>query len=114
MKRIAFKRAKSASNVRDSLHPEFIVEFADISLFPEGFHKPENGFEFLDESDFMIEYAKNDALQAEFEEQKRQRNALQEKEFEALSIHEQAEKRKEQREFQEFLKWKAQKAKRKQ
>lgn len=111
MKRFAFKRAKSSHMSKDSLHPEFIVEFADISLFPEGFHKAEDGYEFLDEDDFNLEYAKNQDRHDEFLAKKKEEEALKIKEKEALEIQRLAKEKQEQRELEQFRKWKLNKGK---
>ena len=106
MKLMAFKRAKHSPNTKDSLHPEFIVEYADTSLFPEGFHKPEDGFELLGEDLFQLELEKNDGYHADFLEKKRK------KEEQAINVQEQviaqqeAEDRKLKKEFEEFRRWK--------
>lgn len=70
MTKIAFKRAKSSPNLDDVMHPEFITEYADTSLFPEGFHKVEDGHEFLSKEEFDKELAKNPDLIEEFKQMK--------------------------------------------
>ncbi len=70
MVNIAFKRAKHSPMVKESLHPEFITEFADVTQFPEGFHKVEDGYEILSKDQFELEYAKNQQLMDEFKVKK--------------------------------------------
>ena len=96
MKYIAFKKAGSIG----SLHKDYIVEFADTSLFPKDFHKNLGGYEILPEEKFNellsknqdlhnqhletlrnIEISKQQAIQAE-EEVKRIENSVLEREFE--------------------------------
>ncbi len=69
MKYIAFKRAKSSLNTKGALPDEYIVEFADTSLFTEGFHSPKE-YEILDEAMFKAELAKNPIHLEEFERNK--------------------------------------------
>lgn len=70
MVNIAFKRAKQFKELDGVMHPDFITEFADTSLFPQGFHRVEDGYEILGKDLFDIEYAKNEQLRLEFEETK--------------------------------------------
>jgi hypothetical protein len=76
MKNIAFKRAKTTPNVKDSLHPEYIVEFADTTLFPPDFHKPEDGYEILPEDQFQQELAKNHEKHEQFQVDTIERNKM--------------------------------------
>ncbi len=112
MKLIAFKRAKHSPNTKDSLHPEFIVEYADTALFPKDFHKPEDGFELLGEDLFVLELEKNEAYHAEFLEKKRQLELDTIKVREQMAAQEEAEERKARKEYEEFQKWKKMKDKR--
>jgi hypothetical protein len=77
---IALKRAKSSEVVRMTLHPEFITEYADTSLFEAGFHKPEDGYEFLEDSEFQAELALNETRHEQFLQEKRQRELQQQAE----------------------------------
>jgi len=77
---IAFKRAKSSSSTVSSLHPEFITEYANINLFPENFHKPEDGYEFLEDSEFQAELTLNETRHEQFLQEKRQRELQQQAE----------------------------------
>lgn len=106
MKLIAFKRAKHVPAMKDSLHPEFIVEFADTALFPKDFHKPEDGFELLGEDLFLKEYEKNDSYHAEFLDKKRQDELLKIKIEEQMEEQRLTEDRKLKKEFEEFRRWK--------
>lgn len=106
MKNIAFKRAKSSKSVEGSLHPDFITEYADTTLFPEGFHKPEDGFEILSEDMFQIELGKNENLHKEFTEKRLRDEQARFKAQESVQKAEKAAEREEMREYQEFLKWK--------
>ena len=111
MKTYALKRAKVVLAMKDSLHPEFIVEFADTALFPPGFHKPEDGFEFMPEDLFVEELAKNESLHAEFLAHK----AKLDQELLAVQAQKAAldavRERKEKQEYEDFLKWKKMKGK---
>lgn len=111
MKNIAFKRAKHSPQTKDSLHPEFITEFADTTLFPEGFHKAEDGYEILSEDAFQKELAKNSGLHQQFLVKKRQlelsRQAALNAEAKKLAV----EDKKMDREYEEFKRWKATKNK---
>lgn len=106
MKIIAFKRAKNSPLVKNSLHPEFIIEFADTSLFEPNFHKESDGYEFLDEDKFNEEYAQNEDRHAQFLEDKKQRDLLKEKNDKQIQAIESAKKREEERLYKQFLKWK--------
>lgn len=112
MKNIAFKRAKKAPMVKDSLHPEFIVEYADTTLFEEGFHKPEDGFEILSEDVFVLDLAKNEERHAEFQEELKKRQETELKIKTAEETARLADERKAKREYEEFLNWKKSKDKR--
>ena len=112
MKNIAFKRAKHSPQMKESLHPEFITEYADISLFPEGFHRPEDGFEILSEDLFEVELAKNESYHAEFLEKKAKLEQDLIKAREAQELQELAQEKKDLREYEEFKKWKKMKGKR--
>ena len=107
MKNIALKRAKHCPPVKDSLHPEFICEYADTSLFPVGFHKAEDGYEILDEEQFEAELAKNELLHEEFlaRRRKAELDAIAAKE--AAAIVQENEDRKARIEYEQFLEWKA-------
>jgi hypothetical protein len=111
MNNIAFKRAKTSPNTKDSLHPEFIVEHADTSLFPDGFHKPEDGYEILSKDMFDVEFAKNDELHEEFLAKKKQEHADRLAAGASVINQEAAQERKDKREYEEFLKWKKMKGK---
>lgn len=111
MKNIAFKRAKTTPTTKDILHPEYITEYADTSLFPEGFHKIEDGYEILSEDMFKVELAKNEQLHQEFLEKKKKDQEYKSKLMEAEAHKKQIEEQREQKEFQEFLKWKQNKGK---
>lgn len=106
MKLIAFKRAKHSPNTKDSLHPEFIVEYADTALFPKDFHKPEDGFELLGEDLFTLELEKNEAYHAEFLEKRREKELYDIKVREQIEVKQEAEDRKISKEFEEFRRWK--------
>ena len=112
MKNIAFKRAKSSPAVKDSLHPDFITEYADTTLFEEGFHKVEDGFEILDEEQFKVELSKNDELHRQYTEKRLKDEQDMFKAKEALEIQELAQEKKDLREYEEFKKWKKMKGKR--
>jgi len=112
MKNIAFKRAKSVEIVKDSLHPDFIVEYADTSLFEEGFHRIEDGYEILSEDMFEIELSKNDELHDLFIEKKNQLEQEKNRIQAMLDNQELTQERKDKREYEEFLKWKKMKGKR--
>lgn len=112
MKNIAFKRAKSSPSVKDSLHPDFITEYADTSLFEEGFHRVEDGYEILDEARFQEELSKNDELHRQFTEKRLKDEQDLIKAKEALEIQELAQEKKDLREYEEFLRWKKIKGKR--
>lgn len=71
MRNIAFKRAKHCPNVAQSLHPEYIVEYAYTDLFEEGFHKIEDGYEILSEIEFNKEFKKNTQYQLEHSDKKK-------------------------------------------
>ena len=111
MKNYAFKRAKHCPAVKDSLHPEYIVEYADISLFEPGFHKHEDGYEIMPEDSFQDQLAKNQSLHQEFLEKK----AKSELELQAIAAQKSAldaqRERKDRQEYEEFLKWKKNKGK---
>lgn len=106
MKNIAFKRAKNCPPVKDSLHPEFICEHADTSLFPEGFHKVEDGYEILSEDMFAEEFAKNDEVHAQFLLDKREKELLEQKAQEQANQKKDLEEKKARAEFEEFKAWK--------
>lgn len=106
MKNIAFKRAKHFDNMKDTLHPEFVVESADTSLFPEGFHKLSDGYEIVDEAQFAEIQSKNDELQQAFLRDKSRFAAEQLKIQEALARQAEVQERKDKKEYEEFLKWK--------
>ena len=106
MKNIAFKRAKYCPAVKDSLHAEFIVEFADISLFPEGFHKLEDGYEILPEDQFLDEYQKNDERHQEKLEAKRVEEIKVQAAQAVASQAKVLEDKQFEREFEEFKRWK--------
>lgn len=107
MKNYAFKRAKNCPAVKDSLHPEFICEHADTSLFPDGFHNPEEGYEILDQEQFDVEMAKNDSLHEEFLAKRRKDELLAQKaQSEAQQVRDR-EEIKVRSEFEEFKAWKA-------
>ena len=112
MKNYAFKRAKVTPTMKDSLHPEFITEYADTSLFPEGFHKSEDGYEILGEDLFMEELAKNESLHEEFVNHKRQLEQDIVRAEDAKITAELAQEKQDMREYEEFLKWKQMKGKR--
>jgi len=112
MKNIAFKRAKTAENTKNSLHPDYIVEYADTTLFPEGFHKPEEGYEILSEEMFQEELSKNEQLHLDFLDKKEKDDADRIKTMAAMASQEEAQERKDKREYEEFLKWKKMKGKR--
>lgn len=112
MKNIAFKRAKHSPSVKDSLHPDYITESADTSLFPEGFHKVEDGYEILSEDSFEEEFSKNESLQDEFLKKKREDELAKHKAQAATEIHKEAQDKKDMREYEEFKKWQQMKGKR--
>lgn len=106
MDNVAFKRAKVCPAVRDSLHPDFIVEYANTSLFQDGFHKPEDGYEILPEDQFVEEFAKNEQLMQEYQKTK-ELDVAQRARTKALEDQRLArEESLAQKEFQEFLDWK--------
>ena len=111
MKNIAFKRAKNAPAVKDSLHPEYIVEHADTTLFEADFHKTEDGYEILPEDQFQTELVKNPKLHEEYQAQKAKEEALRINAENAAAFKHEQEDRKAQKEFDEFLAWKASKKK---
>ena len=106
MKNIAFKRAKNSPMVKDSLHPDFITEYADTTLFPEGFHKPEDGYEIMSEDQFNEDLAKNEERHQEFQEELKKRQEIEFRTRQAQDAIKAAEDRKAKREYEEFLKWK--------
>jgi len=106
MNNIAFKRAKTNPDIQESLHPDFITEYADTSLFEEGFHKSENGYEILDEESFNREFSKNSQRHLDFLSQKRQLEVDRQAAEAAVAIQKAAQDRKDNREFEEFIKWK--------
>lgn len=85
------------------LHPDFITEFADTDLFSEGFHKAEDGYEFLSKEDFEAEFAQNqpkyDTFKSQKEEEHRVKSVLDAPQREAAAA--------ERVEFEEFKAWKA-------
>lgn len=106
MKNIALKRAKHCPAVKESLHPEFITEYADTSLFPEGFHKLEDGYEILPEDQFLDEYHKNEEYHQEFLEAKRQEEMKKQQAAAAAATAKMLEDKQFEREFEEFKRWK--------
>lgn len=72
MVNIAFKRAKASANLQGVMHPDFITEYADVTQFPEGFHKVEDGYEILSKDLFDLELAKNEQLQEQFLKDKKE------------------------------------------
>jgi hypothetical protein len=102
----AIKRAKSSSITKNNLHADFIVEYADTSLFPEGFHKPEDGWEIVEDEVFEVELALNPSRLDQFKEEKRQLEEQRMASQAYLDSIEEAETRKQQEEYQEFLAWK--------
>ena len=111
MKYIAFRRAKHCPAVSHNLHPEFIVEYADTSLFPPGFHRLEDGWESLLEKDFENELLQNDKLHSQFLITKRQREIAYMRAKAIAVQQENKEQLKMQKEFEEFRAWKASKGK---
>lgn len=106
MKNIAFKRAKHCPAVKESLDPEFIVEHADTSLFPEGFHRLEDGYEILPEDQFLDEFHKNDEKHEEFLAKKRVEE-LKVQAAQAVAVQAKLlEDKQFEREFEEFKRWK--------
>lgn len=68
--KIYFKRAKLFPAVSDSLPGEFIVESVKEADFSE-LHMSSPGWEELEQQEFDIEFAKNDAILQEFTDAKR-------------------------------------------
>jgi len=112
MKNIAFKRAKSSPSVAKNLHSDFIIDYVDTTLFPEGFHTSEQGYEILGEDLFDLELNKNDQLHLAFLEKKRKDEIDLQNATSDLLIQEQAQERKDLREYEEFKKWKKMKGNR--
>jgi predicted ATP-dependent endonuclease of OLD family len=108
MKNYAFKRAKVSPNTQLSLHPEFITEYADTTLFPEGFHKPEEGYEILAEDEFKKELDKNEARHESFLKAKQELEKATLAAQESAQLSERMKEKQAQREFDEFLRWKKQ------
>jgi len=111
MRNFAFKRAKSNPAVLKSLPPEFIVEFADTTLFPEGFHRVEDGFEILPEDEFEKEYAKNKPLHEAFLAKKIEQQKLAFQAEAAAQEKALADEKVAKREFELFQKWRESKRK---
>jgi actin-related protein len=97
MKIIAFKRAKD----HPSLHPDFIVEYIDADLLPSL-----DGYESMTEDNFSQELAQNDSRMA----QKLADIEKQRKTDEQMKIDEKSaeivQERENEREFEEFKRWK--------
>jgi len=110
MRQVAFKRVKNTP-IRGNMHEEYIVEFAYIDLFDKGYHKEDEGYEFLPEDKFDIEFAKNPGLLEEYE--KKQQRLMEQNRQEKLQ-KQVAVKQKEKEdfsEFEEFKRWKEQQGK---
>ena len=101
MKNIAFRRAKNTPII-EQLHDNFIVEFADTSLFPYGFHKKEDGWEFMDKEKFEKELAKNQKLNESFFKAKEKEDLEK-----ALAKEKSAPIDEELKEFRAWKAWKA-------
>jgi hypothetical protein len=115
MDNIAFRRFKNTEAGRldrknkttEPAQPlNFIVEFANTTLFPEGFHSSREGWEILPEDEFLLELAKNPQLLQDFQDAKtRMAQALMSSQQLIDKKNEKAEKDL-QREFEEFKRWK--------
>ena len=86
--------------------PEFIVEFANCNLFPEGSHLANEGWEIMPEDEFAIELAKNPQYLKEFKDAKDRLVAIQQVATKVEQINQKAIDRETNREFEEFKRWK--------
>ena len=97
MVNIAFKRAKVSPSLNGVVHPEFITEFADTSLFPADFHKPKDGYEILSKDDFDAEFSKNEHLRVQFEQDRLEKAQLRTKIEQVKDHKKHSDSRKEER-----------------
>jgi len=106
MKNIAFKKAKNSPIVKDLLPSEFITEYADTSLFEEGYHLTQEGYEILPEDQFNKLLAKNERLLAQFNLDKQEREAtiVAAKIAEQMVLDQQEEIL--NKEFEDYKRWK--------
>ena len=109
MKNIAFRRARN-TQAKGRMHDKFIVEYADTSLFTYGFHKKEDGWEFMAEDKFEKELEKNNKWVDEF--QNNEKKELDKQRAKALKkipelLKQKEEQEKLMKEFEEFKAWKA-------
>jgi len=102
-------KRQNLSTLERSLPLRFITEFADTSLFPEGTHTEEDGWEILPEDEFLLELAKNTQHLEDFRKEKERLLIL----VNNARVDEEHVERKTarelEREFEEFKRWKANK-----
>ncbi len=102
MKTYAVKKAKA---IQVDLPDEFILEYADISLFPEGFHKVEDGFEFMSQEELDLALINNPQIKSQHEADKLASKIEYEQSDEYKNM--QAEAIRKEQEYRDFLAWKA-------
>ena len=103
------KEPRLQPEFKEVLHPDFIIEFENTTKFPKHYHKVEQGWEILPEDQFNKEYFKNNAIQKAFLADRKKQVEAEKAEIAKLSLKQRVLQQADQREYEQFLKWKANK-----